>query len=47
MLGQDVVVTGYIDRWAPMISKTRHEVRATGRSNARIWSIAPLNGPIT
>ncbi|ARZ01732.1 phage tail protein [Yersinia ruckeri] len=35
MLGQDVVVTGYIDRWAPMISKTRHEVRATGRSKCQ------------
>lgn len=31
-LGSDTVITGYIDRWAPMISSSRHEVRATGRS---------------
>lgn len=31
-LGSDTVITGYIDRWAPMISVSRHEVRATGRS---------------
>jgi len=31
-LGSDTVITGYIDRWAPMISASRHEVRATGRS---------------
>ncbi|WP_314723406.1 phage baseplate assembly protein, partial [Rahnella variigena] len=31
-IGADTVITGYIDRWAPMISALRHEVRATGRS---------------
>ncbi|TKI02901.1 phage baseplate assembly protein [Martelella alba] len=31
-LGSDLVVTGYIDRWAPMISRSRHEVRAIGRN---------------
>lgn len=34
-LGADTVITGYIDRWAPMISATRHEVRATGRSKCQ------------
>lgn len=31
-LGDDLVITGYIDRWSPMISRSRHEVRAMGRS---------------
>lgn len=31
-IGTDTVVTGYIDRWAPMISRSSHEVRAVGRS---------------
>jgi len=31
-IGSDTVVTGYIDRWAPMISRASHEVRAVGRS---------------
>lgn len=31
-IGTDAVVTGYIDRWAPMISRSGHEVRAVGRS---------------
>nr|WP_235897827.1 contractile injection system protein, VgrG/Pvc8 family [Yersinia alsatica] len=34
-LGDDVVRTGYIDRWAPMISRSRREVRATGRSKCQ------------
>lgn len=34
-LGTDTVITGYIDRWAPMISATRHEVRAKGRSKCQ------------
>lgn len=34
-LGNDTVITGYIDRWAPMISATRHEVRAKGRSKCQ------------
>ncbi|EPR6544990.1 phage baseplate assembly protein [Yersinia enterocolitica] len=34
-LGDDVVLTGYIDRWAPMISRNRREVRATGRSKCQ------------
>ncbi len=34
-LGDDVVLTGYIDRWAPMISGSRREVRATGRSKCQ------------
>ncbi|MGA4368108.1 phage baseplate assembly protein [Pantoea ananatis] len=34
-IGNDTVVTGYIDRWAPMISRSRHEVRATGRSKCQ------------
>ncbi len=34
-LGSDTVITGYIDRWAPMISSSRHEVRATGRSKCQ------------
>lgn len=34
-LGDDMVLTGYIDRWAPMISRNRREVRATGRSKCQ------------
>lgn len=34
-LGDDLVVTGYIDRWMPSINKTRHEIRATGRSKCQ------------
>lgn len=34
-LGEDTVITGYIDRWSPMISAGRHEVRATGRSKCQ------------
>lgn len=34
-LGDDKVLTGYIDRWAPMISKSRHEVHATGRGKCQ------------
>lgn len=34
-LGGDLVITGYIDRWNPSISKSRHEVRATGRSKCQ------------
>lgn len=35
MLGNDLVMTGYIDRWNPSISKARHEIRATGRSKCQ------------
>ncbi|HFI5643795.1 TPA: phage baseplate assembly protein [Raoultella planticola] len=31
-IGNDLIVTGYVDDWAPAISRSRHEVRATGRS---------------
>lgn len=31
-IGTDTVLTGYIDRWAPMISRARHAVHAVGRS---------------
>lgn len=31
-LGNDLVVTGYVDDWSPAISRSRHEVRASGRS---------------
>jgi prophage tail gpP-like protein len=31
-IGTDTVLTGYVDRWAPMISSTRHAVHAVGRS---------------
>lgn len=34
-LGEDLVITGYIDRWTPTISKNRHQVRATGRSKSQ------------
>ncbi|MBD0845688.1 phage tail protein [Pectobacterium versatile] len=34
-LGGDLVLTGYVDQWSPMISRTRHEVRATGRSKCQ------------
>ncbi|CAI1698669.1 Mu-like prophage tail protein gpP [Serratia fonticola] len=35
MLGDDLVMTGYIDRWNPALSKSRHEIRATGRSKCQ------------
>lgn len=35
MLGNDLVNTGYIDRWSPTLSKSRHEVRATGRNKCQ------------
>ena len=28
-LGNDLVVTGYVDDWSPAISRSRHEVRAS------------------
>lgn len=31
-IGDDTVLTGYVDRWAPMISSSRHAVHAVGRS---------------
>lgn len=31
-LGSDLVITGYVDDWSPSISRSRHEVRATGRN---------------
>ncbi len=34
-LGKDPVITGYIDDWEPSISRSRHEVRATGRSKCQ------------
>lgn len=34
-LGDDLVMTGYVDQWSPMISGSRHEVRATGRSKCQ------------
>ncbi|MHB9807000.1 phage baseplate assembly protein [Pantoea ananatis] len=34
-LGDDLVMTGYVDQWSPMISGRRHEVRATGRSRCQ------------
>ncbi len=34
-IGTDPVLTGYVDRWAPMISSARHEVRATGRNKCQ------------
>ncbi|EIV6705463.1 TPA: phage baseplate assembly protein [Klebsiella aerogenes] len=30
--GSDLVINGYVDDWAPSISRSRHEVRASGRS---------------
>ncbi|MFV8867596.1 phage baseplate assembly protein [Serratia fonticola] len=35
MLGDDLVMTGYIDRWNPALSKSRHEIRATGRGKCQ------------
>lgn len=34
-IGSDLVMTGNIDRWNPVISKSRHEVRVTGRGRCR------------
>ncbi|MCE2001478.1 phage baseplate assembly protein [Enterobacter asburiae] len=34
-IGQDRVLTGYVDDWEPSISRSRHEVRATGRSKCQ------------
>lgn len=35
MLGQDLVLTGYIDRWSPVLSPGRHEIQAVGRSKCQ------------
>lgn len=29
--GSDLVITGYVDDWSPVINRSRHEVHATGR----------------
>ncbi|EPT4024151.1 phage baseplate assembly protein [Enterobacter roggenkampii] len=34
-IGDDLAVTGYVDDWEPAISRSRHEVRATGRSKCQ------------
>lgn len=34
-LGNDVVLTGYIDRWAPSITKQSHIIRAMGRGKCQ------------
>ncbi|MGP0906913.1 phage baseplate assembly protein [Serratia sp. CY76391] len=34
-LGDDVVLTGYIDSWSAMISRANHEVYASGRSKCQ------------
>lgn len=34
-LGNDPVVTGYLDRWSPVIGPSRHEVHATGRGKCQ------------
>lgn len=34
-IGDDLVVTGYVDDWEPGITRSRHEVRATGRSKCQ------------
>jgi len=35
LLGQDLVLTGYIDRWSPVLSPGRHEIQAVGRSKCQ------------
>lgn len=35
LLGDDCVLTGYIDRWSPSLSPGRHEIQATGRSKCQ------------
>ena len=34
-IGDDLVVTGYVDDWEPSINRSRHEVRATGRGKCQ------------
>ncbi|CTT02952.1 TPA: phage baseplate assembly protein [Escherichia coli] len=34
-IGNDLTLTGYVDDWEPSISRSRHEVRATGRSKCQ------------
>lgn len=34
-IGDDPVITGYVDDWEPAIYRSRHEVRATGRSKCQ------------
>ena len=34
-IGDDLVLTGYVDRWMPNIGKSRHEVHAVGRSKCQ------------
>ncbi|EFJ7594983.1 phage tail protein, partial [Escherichia coli] len=35
ILGQDVVLTGYIDKWSPALTPGRHEIMSTGRSKCQ------------
>lgn len=34
-IGNDLVLTGYIDSWEPAITRARHEVQANGRSKCQ------------
>ncbi|MEG5771876.1 phage baseplate assembly protein, partial [Enterobacter roggenkampii] len=34
-IGDDLTLTGYVDDWEPALSRSRHEVRATGRSKCQ------------
>ncbi len=35
MIGEDKVVTGYIDSWNPAINKTQHQIRVSGRGKCQ------------
>ncbi|WP_029686146.1 phage baseplate assembly protein [Tatumella saanichensis] len=35
LLDDDLVLTGYIDRWAPALTSGRHEIRASGRGKCQ------------
>ena len=45
-IGDDLVITGYIDRYHPSITPTGHTVRITGGGSVRTLSTAPLSGRI-
>ncbi|MFM4236926.1 phage baseplate assembly protein, partial [Klebsiella quasipneumoniae subsp. similipneumoniae] len=34
-IGNDLVLTGYVDSWEPSITRSRHEVQANGRSKCQ------------
>lgn len=46
-IGDDLVITGYVDDWEPGISRSRHEVRRRAEVSARTLLTALQSGPTT